>query len=45
MRQFDENPPKDGIIGYVDDISNEEEFRINDALETGMVVHVQCSNW
>ena len=50
MDQFGENPPADGIIGYVESdgiegFSEEEAVYINDKIEPGVVVHTLCYNW
>ena len=50
LAQFHENPPADGIIGYIDrdgieGVSENEEVHIGDSIEAGVVVKIQCSNW
>ena len=50
LTQFQESPPADGLIGYIESDgitgeSVEEAVYIGDSIEAGVVIHVQCSNW
>jgi len=49
MEQFDESPPADGIIGYVESdgiegFSEDEAVYIDDVIEPGVIVHTLCYN-
>ena len=43
-------PPAGGLIGYVEmdgesGFTEEEEVHLNDTIEAGVTVYLQCSNW